>query len=305
MGWLPGRSKGGLFKPNRAFDGLDLTDFRIKGLEENILLALKGTVAAPSFPHNIITLTEQAAAYAKVEDGGVFLNLAVSAGGAGYTANYQLFPDTEVIGDAVYFGAAAPFGAIFMDMSATVQTYANDALIWEYWNGTSWTTLTLIWDATDGTAQDGKRSFGADGYIIFSAPTDWKMKPVDGQSAYWIRARVTAAQITQIGLTNSKEHQIPSAAAASEVPADGIIGRGRITWTTVSGANNDTIFTLLNLTSGACSALKTLTQATIEQEVADFALTVSKDDALALFYTQEDGTTEFANGIAELRLART
>lgn len=300
MGFFAGRMKGGYFCPQWK---LDLTHRAIKFIE-NILIGLFGTVAEKTFPHNEITLTEQAAALAKVEDGGVFRNLAVSGGGAGYAANYQLFPDTEVVNDAVYFGAVLPFGAIYMDMEATVQTYSADALTWEYWNGHSWVALTIVWDATDGTAQDGKRSFGADGYIIFSAPTDWALKTVDSQEAYWIRARCSDNKITQIGLTDSLEHKIPSSAHASEVPSDGTIGRGRITFGTKSAGNADTKCILVNLTSGACSAIKTLTKAKQEIEVADFALVVSKDDAIAFHYTAEDGTTEYANGIAELRLVR-
>jgi len=272
-------------------------------LVENILMGLFGTVAEFGFPHNEVTLTEQAAALAKVEDGGVFLNLSVSGGGAGYAANYQLFPDTEAINDAAYFGAVAPFGAINIDID-TVATYGNDAIVWEYYTKTGWKALTIIYDHTDADDQDGDRPFQQDGYIIFSAPTDWVKTTIDTQEAYWIRARVSAAQITQIPTTNSVEHKIPSAAAATEVPARGTIGRGRITFGTKSGANNDTKAVLMNLTSGACSAIKTLTKAKQEIEVADFALAVAKDDAIALFYTAEDGSTEYANGIAELRLVR-
>ena len=297
---LTGRNKAGYFCPRGP---LDLTYRAIKFVE-NIIVGLFGTVAEFTFPHNEITLTEQAAGLAKVEDGGVFRNLAVSGGGAGYASNYQLFPDTEVANDAVYFGAALPFGAIYMDMEATVQTYSADALTWEYWDGHNWSALTIVWDATDGTAQDGKRSFGADGYIIFSAPTDWALKTVDSQSAYWIRARCSDNKISQIGLTDSLEHKIPSSAHASEVPSDGTIGRGRITFATKSGTTADTKCILVNLTSGACSAIKTLTKGKQEIEVADFALVVSKDDAIAFHYTDEDGTTEYANGIAELRLVR-
>ena len=282
---------------------IDLTAHKIR-LIENIIMGLFGTVAAVTFSHNEITLTEQAAALAKVEDGGVFLNLSVSGGGGGYTANYQLFPDVDAINDAVYFGAVAPFGALYMDMSATVQTYAADAITWEYYNGLGWKTLTIIYDHTDADDKDGDRPFQQDGYIIFSAPTDWVKTTVDSQSAYWIRARVSAAQITIIGLTDSLEHKLPSAPAATEVPSDGKIGRARITFVTKSGATADTKAILFNLTSGAASAIKTLTKAKQENEVADFALVVSKDDALAMFYTQEDGTTEYANGIAELRLVR-
>lgn len=287
----------------RPAQNIDLTAHKIR-LYENFIMGLMGTVAEFTFAHNEITLTEQAAALAKVEDGGVFLNLAVSAGGAGYASNYQLFPDTEAVNDAVYFGAVAPFGAIYIDIG-TAAVYGNDAIVWEYYDGLGWKALTIIYDHTDADDKDGDRPFQQDGYIIFSAPTDWKKVTVDSQEAYWIRARVSAAQITTIPITNSVEHKLPSAPAATEVPSDGVIGRGRITFGTKSGSAADTKAILMNLTSGAASAIKTLTKAKQEIEVADFALVVAKDDALAMFYTVEEGTTEYANGIAELRLLRT
>ena len=277
----------------------------VGGLEELLTVGLMGTVALDSFPHNVIVLTEAASTFCKIDDGTDFQDVATSSSGAAITANYQLAPDTAAEDDAVYFGAAAVFGAIYMDMSATNQTYGADSVTWEYWDGSAWSALTIIYDVTDATAQDGLRPFQNDGYIIFSAPTDWASTTVDSQAAYWIRARYNATvNVTQCGLTNSKEHQIPSATTASEVPAAGTLGRARISYGTVSAANNDSIITLCNLTSGACSALKTLTKALVCNEVADFALPVSKGDAIAVYYAVEDGTTEFANGIMEVMLKR-
>ena len=233
-----------------------------------------------------------------------YLPFATCSSGAGYAANYQLFPDTEAIGDYAIFGAAAPFGAMWTNVSATVATYSADSITWQYWNGTAWADLTILWDVTDSTANDGKRPFQVDGYTLWSAPTDWAASTIDSQLAYWIRIYVDAAGVTQIPLLDSVEHSILTCPTASEVPIGGVVGRGRFSWTTVSGANANTTCILYNMTSGAASAVKTLTKATIEQEVADFALTVAKDDKLVVFYCAEDGTTEFANGTLELRIAQ-
>ena len=59
---------------------------------------------------------------------------------------------------------------------------------------------------------------------------------------------------------------------------------------------------LANLTSGACSAITTITQAKRDFEIADFALAVAASDEIGFFITQEDGTTEFANGLIELEV---
>jgi hypothetical protein len=270
-----------------------------------VTIAIPGTVAEFSFPFNNEVETEQAAAFAKVDDGGVFANLAVTAAEAGYTANYQLFPDTEVENDAAYFGGATPFGVIVIDID-TVATYGADSLAWEYWNGTAWSALTIVYDHTDSTAQDGLQSFQEDGHIIFSAPTDWAANTIDTQEAYWVRARCNATvNITQTPTTNSVEHKLISDPVAPEMPATGTIGRSRVTFTTNSASNNDTKIILCNLTSGACSAITTLTKALQINEVADFDLVVSTDDGLGIYIVQEDGTTEFADGTMEMKIVKT
>lgn len=276
------------------------------GQADLITIGLGGTVAEFTFPFNTVTNTEAAAAYCKVyDDGDAYYNLATSSSGAGYTANYQLFPDTEAENDAVFFGADNPFGIIYMDMSATVGVYNADSITWEYWDGDSWEALTIIYDQTDTTAQDGLRPFQQDGYIIFSAPSDWDSSDVDSQTAYWIRARCNATvDITTIPLTNSKEHQTISAAGGSEIPYDCVLSRARINWDTVSGANNDTKIVLHNVTTGESSAELTLTQALRENEITDLGMTVSANDTLVWFITQEDGTTEFADGTVEILATR-
>lgn len=275
------------------------------GLKTDLMtMALPGTAAENSFPFNAETETEQAAALAVVDDGGVQALLSASGAEAGYTANYQLFPDTEAEDDAAYFGAASPFGVLLFDID-TVATYGADSLAWEYWNGSAWTALTIVWDTTDTTANDGLRSFQQDGYVLFSAPTDWASTTVNGQAGYFVRARVIAtANITQIPTTNSVEHKIITDAKASEVPVKGNLSRAKLSFFTVSGANNDTKIILCNLSSGACSAIKTLTKAIANNEVADFDLEVAAGDALAIFVTAEDGTTEFADGIMEAKIVK-
>jgi len=278
------------------------------GLKTDLVtVGLPGTVGAFALTFNNETETEQTAALCKSYDHGTtaYVNIATSSGSGEYTANYQLFPDTETEDDAVYFGGVLPFGMIVIDID-TVATYGADSLTWEYYNGTAWTALTIVYDRTDSTAQDGLRSFQIDGHIIFSAPTDWTALEVDSQTAYWIRARCNATvNITQTPTTNSVEHKLVSDTTAPEMPAAGSIGRGRLTFTTNSASNNDTNIILCNLTSGACSAIKALTKAVQIHEIADFALAVVADDALAVYITQIDGATEFADGTLEMNVAKT
>lgn len=299
-------------KPRNIMKSLRVKDFvqvvNLKDTVSNVTMALPGTVAEFGFPFNTETATEQAVGFAKVYDVSAleYQPLATSSAGAGYTGDYQLFPDAEAIGDYALFGAAAPFGVIKIDVSATAATYSGDGVTWQYWNGSAWATLTVLWDDTNTTpAAAGKRPFMQDGQIIFSAPTDWAASTIDSQSAYWIRAYVNAATLTQIPLLDSHEHYIITDSAATEIPARGTISRGRFTFTTNSGANDHTDVILCNLTSGACSAIKVITKALYQGvEIADFDLTVAAGDALAIYATDEDGTTEYANGQVELTLTR-
>ena len=283
---------------------INAPDSEMVGLADTLVIDCGRVMASKTFPHNEVTLTEAAAAYCKVQDGSSYLNLAASGSGAGYTSNYQLFPDTEAENDAVYFGKATPFGAIYMDMSATVAVFNDDAVTWEYYDGSSWKTLSIIWDETDTTANDGKRPFQADGYIFFSAPTDWETTTVDSQSAYWIRARISAAEITTIPKTNSVEHKTFAFDAGTKVPYACTVGRGLFAFETASGSNNDTKVILVNGTSGACSAVKTITKAKKDVAIADFGLTCSKNDVIGFFCTAEDGTTEYAGGTCVLNVVR-
>lgn len=286
---------------------MKVTDGILESVKDLITMGLQGTVAEFTFCFNETTNTEAAAAFCKTYDLSAteYQNVATSGTGAGYTANYQLYPDTEQISDAVYFGAATPFGAIYTDVAATVATYSADAVTWEYWDGNAWVALTIIYDKTDDDDQDGDRPFQVDGFTIFSAPSNWASCAVDSQTAYWIRARLSAATLTQIPLLDSHEHYTATYDAGTTLPYACTIGKGRFNFGTVSGATADTKVILVNLTKGTCSAIKTITKAKKDLEIADFAVTCDKDDEIGFYITQEDGTTEFANGLCELTVTRT
>jgi len=301
---LRGRLENDHFVPDLPLDLQSNVKFY-----ENLVASLQGTVAVGSFPFDVIektdveaTSAQLAQVYDKSDD---YYTLKTSGGAAGYSANYQLFPDTEAVDDAAYFGMEEKFAVIYFDVSATNATYAADACKWQYWNGSAWADLTILYDGTDSTANDGKRPFQTDGYLVFSPPSDWARTSVNTKDAYWIRSIVTAAQMTQSPvLDSSTYHQSVASTYPVKVPGKGTIGRARFTWGTNSGANNDTKFILVNLTQQTVSAIKTHTKAKQIFVIADFNLAVEEDDEIALFVVAEDGTTEFADGIVEFRLAR-
>jgi hypothetical protein len=246
------------------------------------------------------TATEQAAAYAKVLDGSAYLNLAVSAGGAGYTANYQLFPDTPVAGDAVLFGGAVPFAQLGIDMSATVCVYDAAGVVgWDYWNGSAWADLdaSIVYDGSATTGTTGDYFGEQDGVLTFIPPQDWAASTIDSQSAYWIKASIEtgkAANITTVGLTNSTEHDI-------NIPDTGYVAtyNGNIASVSIHDqaatfhTANHIKLILWNSTTGASSGEFSFAQdLEFENIPLTYPVPVSIGDKLAIICTQEDGTNE-------------
>jgi len=86
-------------------------------------------------------------------------------------------------GDAIYFGSDYKFNTVRVNVS-TAGVYSDITIVWEYWNGTSWSTLTV----TDGT--NGFRNSGTNN-VSFTPPADWAKTTVQGKTAYWVRARAT------------------------------------------------------------------------------------------------------------------
>lgn len=291
-----------------AYRSIKIRSGKIGNLASTVTMGLPGTVAEYSFPFNSVSSTEQDSTYMKTYDLSEteYQDVASSSSGDGYTNDYQLFPDTEAVGDYLLIGAASPFGIIKIDVSATAATYSDDAITWQYWNGDQWASLSILWDDTNTTpAAGGKRPFMQDGQIIFSAPSDWHETTIDSQEAYWVRAYVDDAAITQIPLLDSHEHYLITDENAFEMPCDGEIVRGRFTFTTNSASNNDTEVILCNLSSGICSDIKTITKAQNKGAVVDdFGITVEDGDYLAFYVTVEDGTTEYADGMVELEILR-
>lgn len=276
----------------------------IKGLKEIITMGLGNTVAVNSFPFNNVTTSAADATYAAVTDASDdTYELASSDDGGGYTAALQCFPDTEAENDAVYFGSDSAFCCLYFDVSATNATYSDDTAKWQYWDGSAWADLTIIYDGTDSTANDGLRPFQQDGYLVFSPPTDWESTTVNSQDGYFIRSIVTAANCTQIPVLED-EHKTVVFDAATKIPYAGTVSRGRFNFGTTSGTSNDTKVVLVNLTAQTVSAEKTITGGKTDFEIADFALDISADDEIGFFVTQEDGSTEYAGGTVELTFTR-
>jgi len=144
------------------------------------------------------------------------------------------------VDDAFYYGADDQFWMVNVNVStAATGTYT---IVWEYWNGSGWTALTV----TDGTS-----GYTASGQVTFDVPNDWAKTTVNGQSAYWIRSRVSAftsgtdALLAQAWLWEGHTHK-PLVAVVEAVPDDTLILD--ITYTNQDGVTGRTASVTINTT---------------------------------------------------------
>ena len=100
--------------------------------------------------------------------------------------NCPLIPVTESVNDAFYFGGDSEFDIITLNMGTAG---VGNTIVWEYWNGSAWTSLTVT-DTTSGFTDIGV------GNVSFTIPIDWVTCTVNGSSQYWVRSRVSVAAFT-------------------------------------------------------------------------------------------------------------
>lgn len=82
----------------------------------------------------------------------------------------------------MYIGSEEAFDQINLVLSTPGRGITR---VWEYWNGSSWTTLTVT---------DGSSSFTVSGRVSFTPPADWGRKVIQSsRSKYFVRCRITAA----------------------------------------------------------------------------------------------------------------
>jgi hypothetical protein len=96
------------------------------------------------------------------------------------------FPLGDQTIDYIYIGATGTFDDVRINCS-TAGTGSTSALLVQYWNGSTWTTLANsvnMYDTDLNTFKSVK-----DAVLMLQVPDDWATTTVDGQSAYWIRIR--------------------------------------------------------------------------------------------------------------------
>ena len=120
-----------------------------------------------------------------MDDGGAFTDETTDANDSGGSGDVNLLPATPVANDAFYFGSDYQFNKITIDI--TTSGGATTVLAWEYYNGSSWASVTVA-DGTDNFNNVGMCR------VTFTEPGTWSTTTVNSQGPYYyIRARVTTA----------------------------------------------------------------------------------------------------------------
>ncbi|MCI0442989.1 hypothetical protein L0152_07205 [bacterium] len=106
------------------------------------------------------------------------------------------------LSDITYFGLDVPFGYLKLIFS-TIPVPGTGTRAWQYWNGSTWTALTVT---PLGTANNNWSS-GNTQEFVFDPPTNWATTSVGGviqgesiaKIRYWIRSIVQTANYTTAG----------------------------------------------------------------------------------------------------------
>lgn len=118
------------------------------------------------------------------DSGSGYVDNTTEAGTSGGTD----FALNNTINDYVYFGAASTFGGIKIEFHTRGSNYTN---VWQYWNGSAWTTLATTTDLLS----DGTNNFQGDGSVSWTIPSTWAQTSVNSQTKYWIRTYSTTNPI--------------------------------------------------------------------------------------------------------------
>ena len=117
------------------------------------------------------------------DDGGVFTDDTTDCRDIG-SADVQIFEDSAPSNDAFYFGMDKEFAQLQLEVNTA---NSGGTFVWEYWDGTAWVDLSETGQGIDSTGVNE---------VTWTPVFDWTETDVDGQSAFWVRVRVTGTITT-------------------------------------------------------------------------------------------------------------
>lgn len=142
------------------------------------------------------------------------------------TPPFDLFPgatDTDIL----YLGVqdlapvAGPFASVAFDLAGT-STLATNQGVWEYYDGGAWEALEVADTTRDPAA--GLYPFTRAGVssVLWRQPDDWETTQINGVVAWWVRFRITAADVLPAVQQAARLHCIVPNCLA--VPGSGLGG---------------------------------------------------------------------------------
>jgi hypothetical protein len=128
----------------------------------------------------------------KIDDGGVFTDIFPIS-----SFPQNLYPAVPALNDAIYFGIdnlaneSGPFASLVFDIATAAIATTAYAITWEYSDGgAGWPALTTH-DNTEASAGDVFGRVGVSS-VHWEQPSAWATEAVDGVTAFWVRARISA-----------------------------------------------------------------------------------------------------------------
>lgn len=113
--------------------------------------------------------------YMYQDDGGVFSSNLASL------SNFSYFPAAGAVNDAFYWGVAGTIWTTAYLNLTTAGVYTA-TITWEFWNGATWTAFVPLISLTS----TGQKT------LTLGTLTGWATTSVNGATAYWVRARLSA-----------------------------------------------------------------------------------------------------------------
>lgn len=123
------------------------------------------------------------------------------------TDDMTLLPDTPATGDAYYFGNGSQFDTF--DITISTAGAGDWTIVWEYYDGSSWSSLSGVSDGTGGFTTGGTNT------VAWDTPPDWSTTTVDSTELFWVRARVDS-------YTSITTQPLGEEVLFGEEPADGL-----------------------------------------------------------------------------------
>lgn len=103
----------------------------------------------------------------------------------------QLFPSSTAVNDAVLFGCdtslsdSGPLLNLVFDIATAASSTTSYTITWKYWNGSTWAAATV----KDGTNQFANVGVSV---VCWELPSNLATTAVNGVTAYWLKAQLTA-----------------------------------------------------------------------------------------------------------------